>query len=96
MTTTKDLPDYCYALLPENGQLIRINHGEMGYYPIKAGPEQQHVFGQEAEEMMELLNKAKGVTYSQREAMFAGSMFGWHVPGADPNHPCNQPPHARN
>ncbi len=30
------------------------------------------------------LNKAGNVTPAQREAMFAGSVFGFHVPAADP------------
>jgi len=29
------------------------------------------------------LNKSRGVTPAQREAMTAGSMFGWHVPAAN-------------
>lgn len=93
---TRNLPDYCYTLLPENDQLIRINRDESGYYPIRIGSEQRHVFGDEARELMLRLNNAKGVTYAQREAMLAGSMFGWHVPAADPTHPANQPEHARN
>lgn len=32
------------------------------------------------------LNAQRGVTAAQREAMLMGSLFGWHVPGADPKH----------
>jgi hypothetical protein len=31
-----------------------------------------------------------GVTDEQQAAMVAGSMFGFHVPGADPDHPTNR------
>lgn len=31
------------------------------------------------------LNAQAGVTDAQIEAMQVGSMFGWHVPGADPD-----------
>ena len=93
---TRSLPDYCYAVLPSNGQLIRIDRDESGYCAITMGAEKRHVFGDEAEELMNTLNNAKGVTYPQREAMFQGSMFGWDGPCADPTHPINQPKHAMN
>lgn len=52
--------------------IIAIKRGESGCYPIHAR--------RSADE----LNTLEGVTCAQREAMLAGSMFGWHLPGADP------------
>lgn len=52
--------------------IIAIERGEMGFKPIYSR--------KSADE----LNAAEGVTPEQRQAMLAGSMFGWHVPGADP------------
>ena len=30
---TPSLPEHCYAVLPNSGQLIEVRRGEMGYYP---------------------------------------------------------------
>lgn len=53
--------------------VIGLTRGEPGYAPIYT------------EITADELNTAQGVTPAQREAMFAGSMFGFHVPGADPD-----------
>lgn len=55
--------------------VIAIKRGESGYYPIFTALT--------ADE----LNIRNGVTPQQREAMLAGSCFGWTVPAADPDHP---------
>jgi hypothetical protein len=52
--------------------VIGVKRGESGYYPIWT-----HCTADE-------LNEAHGVTAAQREAMYAGSLFGWHTPAADP------------
>ena len=69
------LPPLCYARHPENGQTILILRGEAGYHPVASDltPEQ--------------LNSVLGEvpTSLQAEAMLTGCMFGWHVPGANPD-----------
>jgi len=52
--------------------VIALKRGEPGYYPVHGRLT--------AEE----LNALEGVTPAQREAMLTGSMFGWHLKGADP------------
>jgi len=70
----KGMPTHCYMNHPETGDAVMLRYAEKGYYPFQM-PE-----GCSVEE----LNKAIGVTYAQQQAMEAGSMFGWRVPGADP------------
>ena len=57
--------------------VIVITRGEPGYKPF---PTRQSA---------DALNAQFNVSIAQREAMLAGSMFGYHVPAADPDHPSN-------
>jgi hypothetical protein len=69
------LPPVSYASLPSSPkEVIQVLRGVKGYYvrPL--------LYGASVDE----LNKSMGVTHAQAEAMLAGSMFGWHVPAADP------------
>lgn len=69
------LPARCFAQLPSTGETIVIVRGESGYRPIDSvcPPE--------------MLNAAlpEPPTPEQVQAMLIGSMFGWDVPGADPD-----------
>lgn len=68
-----NLPDFCFA--NDNIYTDRINlikYGESGYYPT----------GYTGDAME--YNKLIGVEEYVSEAMVCGSMFGWDVPGADP------------
>ena len=70
------LPPRVYAhLLSDPKQVICIKRGESGFFPIAtlATPE--------------ALNSALSPcpTAAQIEAMMVGSMFGWDVPGANPD-----------
>lgn len=81
LETLKKLPRHCYAALPSNARMIiRIDRGVPGYTP---GREYETAEATEAE--VKRRNDLEGVTSAQLEAMLAGSMFGWHVPGADPD-----------
>jgi len=67
------LPELCYTTLPSNpAQVIAIRRGVPGYYPIETALT--------AEE----LNGDADISAAQVSAMLAGSLFGWEVPGADP------------
>ena len=59
--------------------MIVITKGEKGYTPTGIYPQDSS-----PKEGVAAANEANGVTKAQEAAMVAGSMFGWHVPGADP------------
>lgn len=66
------LPAYCAAILPGYGTPIIIVAGERGYHPAPLNLN------------VEAYNAKRGITPAQAEAMLVGSMFGWEVPGANP------------
>lgn len=69
------LPDLCFAIKPgSDDEVVAIKKGERGYWTTKnMVPADVDTF-----------NKKLGVTKEQVEAMVAGSLFGFDVPGADP------------
>ena len=75
-----DLPETCFATLPGMGNLIILNRGETGYYRSdwETGDKVKN------QEIADLHNRKCGITPAQVEAMRVGSMFGFHVPGANP------------
>jgi len=74
------LPEMCFSVLPDTGQLICIKRGESGYYPSDWSTRDKERNIQIADDG----NESLGVTPAQRQAMEMGSMFGWDLPGADP------------
>jgi hypothetical protein len=56
------------------GKVVAVKRGEPGCYAV--------ITALSADE----LNRQKGVSAAQREAMLSGSLFGWHVPAAYPSH----------
>lgn len=79
---TKTLPDLCYSILPAGGDLIIIKLHETGYSLCDYSTADREANRRLADE----LNKRMGIGKAQEEAMLAGSIFGWHVPAADPSH----------
>ena len=77
---TPSLPEHCYAVLPNSGQLIEVRRGEMGYYPCAYS-----TGGRAYNQVLEnYFNAHEGISKAQAAAMLAGSMFGWSVPAAVP------------
>lgn len=74
------LPDMCYGVLPSSGEIITIIKGESGYTPTGINPGNRD----ESYAYADRLNEEKGISKAQAAAMSVGSIFGWHVPGADP------------
>ena len=75
-----ELPDACFSILPSTGQLIIIKKGESGYYPSEWDTGSR----EENREIASNHNVRRGITDIQEAAMLAGSMFGWNIPGANP------------
>lgn len=74
------LPEQCYSVLPDTGELLIIKKGESGYYrtDIDMGDKTENRV------LADEYNTKLGVSKAQEQAMSAGSMFGWAVPAADP------------
>ena len=69
---TPSLPEHCYAVLPNSGQLIEVRRGEMGYYPCAYS-----TGGRAYNQVLEnYFNAHEGISKAQAAAMLAGSMFG--------------------
>lgn len=66
------LPELCASINLTDGKPILIRRGVMGYYPAPTID-------------VDGFNERHNVTPAQREAMEIGSMFGWEVPGANPD-----------
>ncbi len=79
-----ELPDTCYSTLPSSGELIMLKRGESGYYPPDFNPIKLLEHWGTGRQAANALNARAGITRAQEEAMVAGSMFGWNMPGANP------------
>lgn len=75
-----ELPDFCLSTLPSTGQLIVLKRGERGYYASDWDTGNR----EENQNIAREHNRRRGISDIQEAAMRAGSMFGWHTPGADP------------
>lgn len=75
----KSLPERCFGYLKATGEIVVLQKGQKGYAPTE-----KYAENETPQECVDSLNTAMGVTKAQAVAMEAGSMFGWHVPGADP------------
>ena len=75
-----DLPETCLSTMPGTGELIILKRGETGYYRSEWETGDAERNAQIADDH----NRARGLTPAQVEAMRVGSMFGFAVPGANP------------
>lgn len=74
------LPEQCYSALLDTGAVVILKRGETGYYKTDIPFQDKEA----AKQLVAEYNEKLGVTKAQSEAMKAGSMFGFEVPGADP------------
>lgn len=82
----KKLPVVCYVLVPAERIIGKVVRGEPGYYKTPPLPPSC----KDPQKFCDELNRDLGVTPAQAEAMLNGSMWGWHVPAADPDHEINR------
>ncbi len=80
-TNLSKLPEYCYTVSTYSKELIQIRRGEDGYHKCDLSTNDEAA----NRALADKFNAALGVSPEQEEAMYIGSMFGWHVPGADPD-----------
>ena len=71
------LPDIAWVVLESDNRAVLVKRGEVGYYPT------EYAF---PGKLVDDLNARLGVSKEQAMAMEVGSLFGFHVPGADPDY----------
>jgi hypothetical protein len=71
------LPEYCFSTEEMTDEVILLKRGQVGYFPYYEGT----IKGKEAARE---LNNEIGVSAAEAAAMKIGSMFGWNLPGANP------------
>jgi hypothetical protein len=69
------LPMRAAVMVPGQNLVGLVDRGDKGYYPMPSW----------TAKTADGWNERHGVSHAQREAMLVGSMFGWDVPGADPD-----------
>lgn len=81
-----ELPETCLSTLPGTGDLIILKRGETGYYRSEwdTGDKTQN------KNIADWHNQRSGITPAQVMAMQVGSMYGFDVPGADPQRYFNE------
>lgn len=77
------LPDTCFTYVKSENEIGMIKCGETGYYPVKL--KNSGTFTEHPQDIVDRMNRELGVTHAEVMAMEIGSMFGWDVPGADPD-----------
>lgn len=79
----KNLPEYCYTLLNDRGQIAKLTKGKEGYEIVKEMNCTDLNLAQQS--VNDLNNKFGGVSPEQEIAMYIGAMSGWDKAGADPD-----------
>lgn len=81
------LPDLCYALIACHApgeRIVILKKGQCGYFCTDFDSPTSTLAI--ARQVVDMLNDRLGITEAQKLAMVAGSMAGFHVPAANPDH----------
>lgn len=78
----KKLPEFCYTVLNDRGQIAKLTKGKEGYEIVDLGKE---IAINLSYQLAFDLNNKLGVSMVQEIAMYYGAMFGWEKDGADPD-----------
>lgn len=70
----KNLPDLCFAINDVSNKVVIFKKGVSSYFE----------YDNTRQLTCDELNESIGVSKAQAAAMKTGSMFGWDVPGANP------------
>lgn len=65
----------CWTVDPVTDGVVLVRRGHKGYWPLEGM----------SKEAADKRNAVLGVTPAMRESMTYGSVFGWHIPLADPD-----------
>ena len=76
------LPEFCYGVLNTTNEIIIIKRGETGYYPTHYIAINDSLA---TNQLCNTMNEFLDVTPKQRQAMEMDSMFGWDIPGINPD-----------
>lgn len=79
----ENLPEMCLVFIEseEPGHYIgAVKNGQRGYFATTYDEKDP----EKAKALVGLLNERLGVSALEAECMLTGSMFGWDVPGANP------------
>lgn len=74
------LPDICYVVHPDTGELVSIRRGANDYSSDWKDSREMN------QDIADFLNQSMGINLAQIEAMQAGLKHGWNAPEADPEH----------
>lgn len=73
--THDGLPEICFYRNKISNEITVLKRGIKGYFPY------EH---QDQDADIDNMNEEIGVTKAQSQAMYYGSLFGWHVPLSNP------------
>lgn len=74
MVNAGKYPNRAMVLVPGQNLIGFVDRGDKGYIPLSGW----------TPDAADAWNARHKVGHAMRETMLVGSMFGWHVPGADP------------